>query len=227
MKEIVNIDNGNGVLEIKGGKYDSALFLNGELIQFTFLREIGSTWRYQIAKGIKNSDIIREKSFSNFVKYGFLTSEPLSNQFDYILNCLTDGKYQIELTEIDSDIGIVEIDENVDGYYSSDTYEGMIEIIETQYEFEEKIVEEYLELVEKGNKPITILLKSKDSENTFIVDGHHKFAAYGRLKKNAKCLIITKLDCETINKEEGISLIENTNIRNTEYKKRFLERIKK
>ena len=155
MKEIVNIDKGNGILEIKGGKYDSALFLNGELIQFTFLREIGSTWRYQIAKGIKNSDIIREQSFSNFVKYGFLTSEPLSNQFDYILNCLTDGKYQIELTEIDSDIGIVEIDENVDGYYSSDTYGGIIEIIETQSEFEEKIVEEYLELVEKGNKPFT------------------------------------------------------------------------
>ena len=227
MKEIVDIDKGNGILEIKGGKYDSALFLNGELIQFTFLREIGSTWRYQIAKGIKKSDIFGEQSFSNFVRYGFLTSEPLSKQFDYILNCLTDGKYQIELTEIDSDIGIVEIEESVDGYYYSDTYGGMIEIIETQSEFEEKIVEEYLELIQKGNEPITILLKSKDSENIFLVDGHHKFAAYGRLKKNAKCLLITKLDCETIDKEEGVSLIEKTNIRNTEYKNRFLERIKK
>lgn len=199
--------------------------MNGELIQFTFLREIGSTWRYQIAKGIKNSDIIGELSFSNFVKYGFLTSEPLSKQFDYILNCLTDGKYQVELTEIDSDIGIVEIDESDDGYYYSDTYGGMIEIIETQSEFEGKIVDEYLEIIEKGNEPITILLKSKDSENTFLIDGHHKFSAYGRLKKNAKCLLITKLDCETIDKEEGISLIEKTNIRNNEYKHRFLERI--
>jgi len=203
------------------------LIRGGELIQFTFLREIGSTWRYQIARGIKNSDIIGEQSFSNFVKYGFLTPELLSNQFEYILNCLTDGKYQIELTEIDSDIGIVEIDESVDGYYYSDTYGGMIEIIETQSEFDEKIVDEYQELIKKGNEPILILLKSKDSENIFIIDGHHKFAAYGRLKKNAKCLMITKLDCELIDKEEGISLIEKTKSRNIEYKNRFLERIEK
>jgi len=182
MKEIVNIEKGKGTLEIKGGKYDSALFLNGDLIQFTFLREIGSTWRYQIAKGIKESELISEQKFSNFVKYGFLTSEALSSQFEFILSCLTVGEYEIELTEIDSDTGVVEIHENVDGYYNSDTYGGMTEIIETQSEFNENVVDEYIELIKKGNEPILILLKVKGSENTFIIDGHHKFTAYGRLK---------------------------------------------
>ena len=225
MKEIVNIENGNGTLEIKGGKYDSALFLNGDLIQFIFLREIGSTWRYQIAKGVKESDLISEQNFSNFVKYGFLTSKSLLSQFNFILSCLIVGKYELELTEIDSDTGMVEINENVDGYYSFDTYGGMTEIIETQSEFDEKVVDEYMELIKKGNEPILILLKVKDSENTFIIDGHHKFSAYGRLKKNAKCLMITKLDSKKINKEEGIEFIEKVKPENSEYKKQFINRL--
>ena len=225
MKEHVNIENGNGTLEIKGEKYDSALLLNGDLIQFTFLREIGSTWRYQIAKGIKESDLISEQKFSNFVKYGFLTSEALSSQFEFILSCLTDGKYEIELTEIHSDTGVVEIHENIDDYYNSDVYGGMTEIIETQSEFNENVVDEYIELIKKGNEPILILLKVKGSENTFIIDGHHKFTAYGRLKKNAKCLIITKLNSKKINKEEGIEFIRKVKPENSEYKKQFINRL--
>ena len=70
-----------------------------------------------------------------------------------------------------------------------------------------------------------LLLKVKGSENTFIIDGHHKFSAYGRLKKNAKCLMITKLHSEKINKEEGVEFIEKVKPENSEYKKQFINRL--
>lgn len=224
MKETVNSKYGKGVLSIKGRKYGSALFLNGELIQFTFLREIGTLWRYQVAKRIKALDIIKEKNFSSLVRSGSLTSAPLSNQFNYIIQILETGKYLLELTSLDNSIESVEMYNDSGEYFNYDTYGGMVDIIETQVNFKESIIEEYIQLIQKGYEPIVILLKSKGSQNAFIIDGHHKFAAYGRLKKDARCFIISKVDSKKIKQSDGIEYIEKLSPPNKEYKNRFLER---
>ena len=223
-KEIIDIENSKGCLEIKGDKFDSALFINNELIQFTFLREIGSTWRYQIAKSITKTDLISESSFSNFVKYGYLSPEPLSTQFKYILSCLIKGKYLIELTEIDTNIDLIELDKKEKGYLSFDTYGGLYYLIETQTGLNKNTINKYTELIQNDKQPIVILLKSENSENTFVIDGHHKLRAYKKLKKNIRCLLISKLDSKMIGSIEGVEFINLLNPQKTDYKKRFLEK---
>ncbi len=221
--ETINIEAGNGPLEIIGDKYDSALLLNGELIQFTYLREIGSTWRYQVAKGITENALIAESKFRNFVKNGYLSNDSLIRQFSYILKLLARGQYQIEIIELEKEIGSIEISRETDGYYCFDTYGGMVEVLETQSEFNEEIVKEYMDLIEEGQEPIIILLKTQNSENTFLIDGHHKFAAYGRSKRSAKCLQITKLQSHRIEKDQGLEFLANCNS-HAEYRNRFLDR---
>ena len=222
--EIINITSREGPLEIIGGRYDSALLLNGELIQFTYLREIGSTWRYQVARGIRENEFIGEKKFRNFVKYGYLNNDTLSDQFSYILKLLSAGKYQIEITALKQEIGSLDIKEEFDDHYCFDSYGGMEEVLETQSAYNEAIIQSYVGLINQGQEPIVILLKTHRSQNTFLIDGHHKFAAYKRLKESARCLLITKLNSQKIDKTKGLGYLEKYNS-NTEYRNRFLDRI--
>ncbi|WP_190922598.1 hypothetical protein [Hymenobacter armeniacus] len=108
MTEDITIERPGGPIQLLGGKHASALLLNGKLIQFTFLREVGSTWRYQIAKNITETDIIAENQFRNFVKYGFLQAESIQSQFAYIINKLAIGKYRVAIEYIDAGIELLE-----------------------------------------------------------------------------------------------------------------------
>ena len=226
MKETIELKHKNRPLKINGGKYDSVLYLNNTPIQFTFLREIGSTWRYQIVKGISEKDLIKNEKYSNFVKFGILTNENLFDQFEYILSILDEGKYNIELITLENDIETLEINTNQKDYYSIDIYGGIKEIIETQSSFNEQIVKQYIDLIKNSYKPIAILLKTENSENTFIIDGHHKLCAYSRLEAEAKCLMITKLNSETIDEQKGIEIFNLCGIVNETYKTEFKKGIK-
>ena len=225
MEETVDISS-DGPITLMGDKYDAALYLKGVPIQFTWIREIGSTWRYQIAKSISEQDVIQDRSFSNFVKYGFLSSTPLSQQFEYIINKLGQGQYSLRIDYLLDELYSVEFTEAADDYIHYDTYAGIEDIIDTQAYFSEEVVAEYENLIKKGTEPIMIVLTLKRSENKFILDGHHKFAAYSRLKKNPKALIITKLDVQPISKEAGIELMRRCKSNNQEYKNRFLQKYK-
>ena len=99
-------------------------------------------------------------------------------------------------------------------------------IVETQASLDEPTVKEYIDLIESGVEPITIILICLNSINKFVLDGHHKFLAYHRLKKQPKALIITKLQCEKINRQRGLNLFEICKCHNSEYKNRFLQRVK-
>ena len=155
MIEEISIERSGGPIELLGGKHESALLLNGELIQFTFLREVGSTWRYQIAKNLAENDIIEDVRFQNFVKYGFLQSDSLESQFSYITNKLATGHYRLEIKHIDTGIELIEPCLNPlnfiskSNYFQFDTYGGIVEVIGTQQHIEESIIEEYIELIKK------------------------------------------------------------------------------
>lgn len=222
MKPERYISSTNGPLEIKGDERDTAILLNGELMQFTYLREIGSTWRYQVARGIQEADLIAENRFRNFVKYGFLNHDALSIQFSDLLQLLAQGEYQIELTYTDKDIYSVEIDEEAQGYYSFDTYGGLVDVIETQSACEEAIVNSYIELIKTKHEPIVILLKTSKSHDTFLIDGHHKWYAYGRLKQKVKCLLITRLDSPEIDTKEALEYLKLGKC-NTEYRNWYFD----
>lgn len=229
MIEEISVERSGGSIELLGGKYESALLLNGELIQFTFLREIGSTWRYQIAKNLSENDIVEDIRFRNFIKYGFLQSGSLESQFSYVIDKLAIGKYRLEITYIDTGIDLLEpcltslnsIPKS--NYFHFDTYGGLVEVIGTQQHVEESIIEEYTELIKKNIEPIAIIISTADAYNTFLLDGHHKFLAYSRLKRPVRVLRITKLDPLAINKNTGLEFLKISGSRNTEYRNRFLD----
>ncbi|AKQ45846.1 hypothetical protein TH63_09640 [Rufibacter radiotolerans] len=225
MEEQIDITS-EGPITLLGDKYDSVLYLNGIPIQFTWIREIGSTWRYQIAKSIDEADIIEDRSFANFVKFGYLTDEPLSKQFHYIISKLNKGKYSLKIDYLSSELELVELNEDSSNYVYFDTYAGIEDIIATQAVFEKEVANEYETIIKKGAEPILVVLTSLGSVNKFIMDGHHKFLAYSKLDKPIRTLLITKLDKETVTREIGLKVIKYSGSKNQEYRTRFLQKFK-
>jgi hypothetical protein len=224
MTEKVNIENPNGVIRLKSDKFDSILYLNGIPIQFTWIREIGSTWRYQIAKSIEESDLILDNKFRQFVKYGYLSSDSLIRQFDYIIKTLSSGEYELKIDDLSYDLELVENVNETNEYFTYDSYGGLDDIIETQSGYNEVIINEYINIIRNGAEPIMVVLTTKNSDNRFIIDGHHKFIAYSRLKKNPRALIITKLNSDLIDKEEALNVFKVSNCKNRDYKNRYLNK---
>ena len=224
MKETIHIENPEGVLRLKGDDYDSVLYLNNIPIQFTWIREIGSTWRYQIAKSVRESDLIKDSRFRQFVRFGYLTSDSISQQFDYIIKILFSGKYELTLDYLSQDLGLIENTTETDDYYSFDTYGGLDDIIETQSIYDENTINEYMVSIQKGVEPIMVVFTSNDSKNKFILDGHHKYIAYSRLKKKPRALIIKRLNTDTIDKDEVEKVFRLSKCKNQNYKIRYLNK---
>lgn len=222
MKPERHISSTNGPLEIKGDERDTALLLNGELMQFTYLREIGSTERYQVARGIQEADLIAENRFRNFVKYGFLNHDALSIQFSDLLQLLAQGQYQLEITLLDKDIPSFDTEPEVEDYYCFNSYGGLVDIIETQAGFDKGIVQSYRELIKTGHQPLVVLLKTSRSHDTFVIDGHHKLRAYRSLKRDIKCLLITRLNSPEIDTKEALEYLKLGKC-NTEYRNWYFD----
>lgn len=234
MNEIITVKEKEGGIDILGGQEESGLLINGKLIQFTFVRTVGTMMRYKIGKEIISKDLIDEKKFRGFVKYGYLSNESLHFQFSYLINLLSKGEYCLETIEISSREYFTEVKKIEKGFYSDisynnnvfyddkDTYE--LDILMTQYSFNEDIVKDYIKLIKDGIKPIVIFFKQEKSNDAYILDGHHKYIAYSRSGKKVKGLLITKFKPNKIDMSLGLNFLKILKRDNGEFKKRFLQK---
>lgn len=222
MTETVNITPPGGPIDILGQHTDSALLINKVPYQFNFLREVGSTLRYQIARSIDEYDLLTDKSFSDVLKYGSIQADGLSGTFEYILNLLAAGEYKLALTTIDHETELLEISESKGIHNQAEEYGGIVEVIATQSYLDEQVVQEYQNLIAKGNEPIVVMLTANTIEDNYILDGHHKFVAYKRVKQNARALQITKLNPVKIDNDMGLQLMDQCGQIRPEFVERFL-----
>lgn len=153
----------------------------------------------------------------------------LESQFSYIIDKLAMGKYRLEIKYFNSEIELLEpcltsLNFNLkSNYFHFDTYGGLVKVIATQHHTDESIIEEYTELIKKNIEPIAIVTSTEDAYNTFLLDGHHKFLAYSRLKRPVRVLSIIKLDPLAIDRSTGLEFLTISGSRNAEYKSRFLD----
>ncbi|MCC9168552.1 hypothetical protein [Pontibacter harenae] len=226
MKEEVIIGSTDGPIQLIGGPSEDALFLEGVPVQFTWLRETGTTMRYQIAKSIYESDVVQDRHFADFVKQGSLSQDSLAHQFLYILQKLRKWRYQLEVSYLQHDSYELVKAVAKDGYYHQNGYGGLTALIQTQAYTKDAAVEKYSKLIRNGAEPIVIMLKAKDSANAFILDGHHKLLAYAKEQKAAKAFVITKLETEEISEAKAQELLRISGVDDSDYQKAFFEGMK-
>ena len=222
LEEEIYISKGKGVIHLKGGPSDTFLYVKKNPRIACFHAEIGTVWRYQVGNEIHENIIGENYQYEKLVKTGNINQdETLSSQFSHILELLTNGLYKLKLCEYSGDTRLLPAIEKGNLNSEYDVYGGMAEVAASQTFLDETIVSEYKEQIQKGERPIAVLIKIENSWVIYVIDGHHKFAAYNQLNVNPKVLLISKLDAKDIQLEEGISTLKKLGLKNEKWMKEY------
>jgi len=221
MKYEKEIYGKNGILRISGNPQEAMLFLKNEPIHYSWFAEIGSTWRYHIAKGLNENSIRKNEEIDRIVNKGISNQGEFLAVSEYYSNFLNYGFYEFAAYEMVTGIYMTSIPEAED-YVSYDYYGGCEEFTPTQRNFNEEIAENYKTKILKGATPTMVLLHVENSHMFFILDGHHKFIGYGKAKKKPYALIITKKGNEYKSIEYSTNLAKKMNCE----KRNYFERMK-
>lgn len=216
MKRIIETYGKNGVLEIIGNPQESILFLKDRPIQYSWFAEVGSTWRYHIAQGLNNQVVEINKGIEDLLKRGIENEGDFLEITEYFNQFLKYGKYEYGYYEMIKEMDWIEIPEDEE-YKSFDYYGGCLDISPTQNSIRDDKVEEYKELILQGTRPVIVLLHVENSLMFYILDGHHKFCAYGKANIKPHAIIITKLENKYKSIEETTALANSMKCTNEEY----------
>lgn len=180
-----------GVLRIVGNPQETILFLKDKPIHYSWFAEIGSTWRYHIAQGLQTKLIADNKEVDRILKKGIESKMEFLLISEYFSKFLTYGYYSFGLYKLFNGNSMITVPES-NSYVSFDHYGGWYDFTATQRNFDDKIINDYYSEIIKGKKPSIVILHVENSPMFFILDGHHKFIAYGKSKLPPIALIITK-----------------------------------
>lgn len=224
MSEEIYVHSGRGILNIKGSPTESILYVKSKPRIMSFFAEVNTTIRYQIGKEI-TEELIRENyKYETIVNEGNIDlSKSLEEQFQYITELLTNGKYKLSYYTERHETHVQPAISKDSTYISYDTYGGLYDIVATQFHLNPKKVKQYKSIISKGKRPIVLLLMLENSANKYVIDGHHKLRAYKDLKINPKVLAISKLDAKNIKYEEGIKIMNSLGLIDKDTKEKYKE----
>lgn len=208
MKRSCEIIEENGILKISGNPQESVLYLKGEPLQYSWFAEIGTTWRYHIAKGITDKSIGENQKIQDLSRRGIKNETDFLWITDYFKKFLCRGKYDFGYFELFDDIYWVEIPEN-EVYKNFDYYGGCFDLSPTQNNFQSELIDQYTKEILAGSRPVMILIHLAHSLMFFILDGHHKFLAYQKAKIKPHAIIITKLESKYMSSVDSIQLMKS------------------
>ena len=218
MKRTLETYGKEGVIEIQGNPQETILYLKDKPIQYSWLAEVGSTWRYHIAQGLNNPIVKLHNGITEMLKRGISNEGEFLAITEFFIQFFKYGKYEFGHYKLFDDISWIDIPET-ENYKSFDYYGGCFDIAPTQNSIDDKLVEEYKEEILRGARPTMVILHVENSFKFFILDGHHKFLAYQKAKIDANSIVISKLGNEYKSTEETKRIAKQMKCDKQEYYK--------
>ena len=156
MKKRIEILNKYGIIDIKGDNQESVLYLNNLPIQYTWYAEIGSTWRYHIAKGVNERSWAESRFSSDILRNGISSETEFQDIVGYYSQFLKTGRYEFGMYDLHEHYDLIHLPEGK-GYQSFDYYGGCPDIIPTQSKYSDDTINEYKQVIESGVKPVMVI----------------------------------------------------------------------
>lgn len=182
--------NGAGILEVRGGGLEIALFLNGKPLVFDAADCAGSIGRFTTF--LDENSLEYNAQIAESAAQGFGNPAPLHEQIAPLLRLLPNGNYRLTLETLHPNSYFYCWEDSVDlgmtnntlGYYPYDDIYNLTPVLFTTQPhtlLKAEIVNFYGAKIEVGERPALISISAKNHVARFVLDGHHKLFAYQAL----------------------------------------------
>ena len=138
--------------------------------------------------------------------------QPLGEQFKLFLELLVDGNYRLSLgSEFDLKQAFPfpsnwnpAID--FDHFYPIDT---QLVLTQSPDSLNSDRVAHFAELIESGKRPIILAVTTNEAWCDYVIDGHHKFAAYKQLNTQPMVFTATRVEPPTLPNDTFSTYFDN------------------
>jgi uncharacterized protein (TIGR02996 family) len=210
--DLVFLDEGKGLIEVRGGEEDTVLLVEGNPVALNWNDCCGSVGQYLVFTGHTcGSDYVRQ--LGEFVAGEVDEGRPLAEQIEPLLALFAPGMYSISYTPsaVAETVGTLEYSRQASAnrelveYYPS----GMRNLVctQTRESLNEERVAFYGKRIRSQQRPIVLTTSAAGAWCEFVIDGHHKLAAYNRQRVRPSILGIVRWNAPAIGREEGLRFL--------------------
>ena len=174
---------GMGRIEVRGDDFDAVLLIDGQPILMHWHDCSGSIMQYLLAME-PTPDLNNGLSeMHHFLNYGWHESMPIEPQILPILKLFANGTYTL-MVEDARDIYFDDLDIPSE-YHTYPCWAGTLFTTLATSKLNQDAVELHSERISAGHRPCVIATARFDMETEifcrYVIDGHHKLAAYQKL----------------------------------------------
>ncbi len=188
--------NGRGVLELRGGDLEIGLWVGGAPLVFDAADGGPSLGRFTILLDGKPRPEI-DAQIAREAAQGFTDAKSLAEALRPLLDLMPNGEYELSLQTLRygaSDYQVTDWDAHQKfsrGRRASIYPYDLVLIFTQPYDsLDEETILNYAAAIEAGQQPTAIVWTARDQTTHFVLDGHHKFAAYWLLQRDTPMLLI-------------------------------------
>lgn len=188
-EQTIEIEDGTGRLELRGGGAVDGLYVDGRPVAMHWPDCSGSVGQeYYLVEACSLEE--RCEALRRLVENGRRRDFALvADRLTPLVAQFPSGRYRLFLEEIERECWLSDYrhlsSEGIRGYYPLGTsYEPMVTFLATQPEsaLQAARVEHWRTVLARRGRPFAITVREPDAWNEYILDGHHKLAAYLSLR---------------------------------------------
>jgi uncharacterized protein (TIGR02996 family) len=211
-QELVFLDEGKGLLEVRGGQEETVLLVEGKPVALNWDDCCGSIGQYLVFTGHTcGSEYVRQ--LRGFVAGKVDEGRSLAEQIAPLLALFVPGTYCLIYapSAVVESIGVHQYsyqssaNQELLGYYPFE--ECNLVCTQTRETLNEERVAFYREQIRARQRPIVLTTSAEGAWCEFVIDGHHKLEAYTRQGVNPAILSIVLWEAPAISLEEGIRFL--------------------
>lgn len=192
--EEVEVSQTSGRLGVQGGDFELALFLDGNPLALVWPDHEGSVGQYLIRAG--SAELQAEfRSVQVLLDRGLPADGPLVALAGPFLNVVAAGKYRLTLEPRASSAEFYELNPSAvlpttcESFYPYGW--DLIATLPTD-KLDGGRVEHFKQAIGAGQRPVVVGLTAIGGDAVFVIDGHHKLAAYQQLRVDPAVLLLAR-----------------------------------
>lgn len=207
-QDLVTVADGKGLIEVRG-QSEAVLLVEGKPVALNWYDLKGSVGQYLVFTGhTRGADYAHQ--LRKFVDGAPDESRYLAEQIEPLLALFAPGTYSIEYTPSEAGEPVYTIECLSPAHAAQELFEYYpvrcrnLVCTQVSESLDAGRVEFFRERIRAGFRPVVLITSAERTYGDFVIDGHHKLAAYRQERVQPAILSITREGAPEISLSEGL-----------------------